>query len=229
MRYCISDIHGEYDLFLTLLDEIKFSDDDTLIVSGDIIDKGEQSVKLANFIFSLENSICLKGNHEYDFLKKYHALASKDNADFDLILKQLQEYFPYDGHLLDWDTVDNFDAMLNYYDGGSFLCVHAGVPLDSDGKAVALDSVMTEHFVYDRTMKEPNTFVNDKKCILFGHTPTCYTGGDFRIIKYPRRPELLNSRDISDFSRIHHDTGVYLTDVLGCICIDTCECFYVKR
>ena len=229
MRYCISDIHGEYDLFLRLLDEIRFTDSDTLIVSGDIIDKGERSVKLANLIFSFDNAVCLKGNHEYDFLKKFHSLTSDGSVDFDMALKQLQDYFPYDGHLLDWDTVDNFDGMLDYYDGGDFLCVHAGVPLSPDGKLPELSGVATEYFVYDRNMKDPNTFVDDRRCILYGHTPTIGISSDYKIIKYARSPQLSGSTDIKNFSRIHHDTGVYLTGVLGCVCIDTCQCFYVKK
>ena len=32
MRYAISDIHGEYDLFMRLMDKIKFSAGDTLYV-----------------------------------------------------------------------------------------------------------------------------------------------------------------------------------------------------
>ena len=30
--YFVSDIHGEYDLFMRLLDEIKFSSDDEMII-----------------------------------------------------------------------------------------------------------------------------------------------------------------------------------------------------
>ncbi len=37
MTYLISDIHAEYDLFMRLLDRIKFSDSDVLISCGDPI------------------------------------------------------------------------------------------------------------------------------------------------------------------------------------------------
>ena len=74
MRYVISDIHGEYHLFLDLLDKIKFSATDEMIVCGDIIDKGEHSVKLLQYIMSQPNIRCILGNHEYAFLKYYWAL-----------------------------------------------------------------------------------------------------------------------------------------------------------
>ena len=43
MIYVVSDIHARYDLFRRLLDRIKFSNSDTLISCGDIIDKGKDS------------------------------------------------------------------------------------------------------------------------------------------------------------------------------------------
>ena len=55
MRYVTSDIHGEYDLFVRHLDEIKFSDEDVLYVCGDIIEKGDNSIKLAKPISSMPN------------------------------------------------------------------------------------------------------------------------------------------------------------------------------
>lgn len=229
MKYCVSDVHGEYDMTLRLLDEINFSDDDTLIVVGDVIDKGRDSVRLANFIFSLANSVCVLGNHEYDFLKRYRAMTREDGVDYDRVLDALRGYFPYDGRLLDWDTVDGFESMLSYYEGDGFLCVHAGAPLDGEGRILPLDGVHIEQLVYDRAFKEPRTRVRSDKCVLFGHTPTCAISGDYKIIKYRREDTPYDGRDIRAYSRVHLDTGVYLTDTLGCFCLDTCECFYVKR
>ena len=38
MVYVMSDIHGQYDLFIKMLRIISFSDKDTLFVLGDIIE-----------------------------------------------------------------------------------------------------------------------------------------------------------------------------------------------
>ena len=38
--YVISDIHGNYDLFMELLKKIKLSGKDTLYVLGDVVDRG---------------------------------------------------------------------------------------------------------------------------------------------------------------------------------------------
>ncbi|MCR4590153.1 MAG: fructose-bisphosphatase class III [Lachnospiraceae bacterium] len=44
--YVVSDIHGQYDMFLELLNKICFKDTDTLYVLGDILDRGPHPVKV---------------------------------------------------------------------------------------------------------------------------------------------------------------------------------------
>ena len=39
--YVISDIHGEYEKFMELLEEIELEENDTLYVLGDVLDRGE--------------------------------------------------------------------------------------------------------------------------------------------------------------------------------------------
>lgn len=46
MKYVISDVHGRYDLFIKMLDKISFSDNDTLYLLGDMIDRGPDGIKL---------------------------------------------------------------------------------------------------------------------------------------------------------------------------------------
>lgn len=55
MTYVISDVHGEYDLFIKLLEKIKFSDSDKIIICGDVVDKGPDSVKLLKYVLSKPN------------------------------------------------------------------------------------------------------------------------------------------------------------------------------
>lgn len=69
MKYVISDIHGEYELFCSLLNRINFSIEDSMYICGDIIDKGPESVRLAKYISGLKNVLCIIGNHELAFLK----------------------------------------------------------------------------------------------------------------------------------------------------------------
>ena len=59
MLYCISDIHGELDLFIKLLKKINFNKNDQLIILGDIIDKGTKSIELSELIFSKNSPTAL--------------------------------------------------------------------------------------------------------------------------------------------------------------------------
>lgn len=44
--YVISDIHGQYDMFMELIDKIDLKQTDTLYVLGDILDRGPHPIKV---------------------------------------------------------------------------------------------------------------------------------------------------------------------------------------
>ena len=227
MVYIISDIHGEYDLFIELLRKINFSINDEMIICGDIIDKGRDSVKLLRLIKSFPAFRCIIGNHEYEFLKYYWQMMQESPEDFDGVLIKLQEYFPYDGRLLDWDIVDWLEALPYYIEREEFICVHAGIPVDVESRCLSLAETTREELVYDRNFKEPKLIPNTEKCIFFGHTPTSYISEKAEIIKYKKTNEITDA--ISSYAKIHLDLGVWLHGRLGCFCVDTCEEFYVER
>ena len=230
MTYCVSDVHGEYELFLKLLGKISFSPEDTLISCGDIIDKGKDSVRLLKYIMNMPNARCINGNHEYAFLKYYWAMMRQSPDDFDCVLKKLREYFQGDGHLLDWECVDWIESRPYYIEEKDFICVHASAPLDDNNRVLPLERASVERLVYDRRFYEPQLEVKDSKCVFFGHTPTCYiTGGESAIIAYRRKNAGREDNTIREYYKIHLDTGTWLGGVLGCFCVETCKSFYVKK
>ena len=170
MKYVISDIHGEYELFRSLLNYINFSSEDSLYICGDIIDKGPQSVRLAKYVSELKNVHCIIGNHEFAFLKYYQSILKASPEDFDAVLKKLQAYFLEDGHLLDWDLMDWFESLPVYIEEDEFICVHAGIPVDESGYLLLLSQVDIEQLVHDRSFKNPNAIHKSPKCVFFGHT-----------------------------------------------------------
>lgn len=229
MTYCISDIHGEYDLFMRLLDKIKYSNSDRLIICGDLIDKGASSVRLAKTIFNLPNSYCIMGNHEYMFFKFYRSRMHSAILDFDAILCHLQRYFPEDGDLLDWDTVDMLVDLPYYIEENDFICVHAGVPMDEEGRVLPLNEVSPEEFVHDRRFKDPMVLPKESKCVLFGRTPTTNINPIPKILTYPKTGCTQGSGNISDYCKIHLDTGASMNGILGCFCVDNCQEFYITK
>ncbi len=51
-HYVMSDIHGEADRFHAMLEKIHFSDDDTLYILGDVIDRGPDGISLLREIMA---------------------------------------------------------------------------------------------------------------------------------------------------------------------------------
>ena len=46
MIYAMSDLHGCYDKYTKMLEKINFSDNDTLYILGDIVDRGPDGIKI---------------------------------------------------------------------------------------------------------------------------------------------------------------------------------------
>lgn len=224
MIYVCSDIHGEYELFLRLLEKIHFTGNDEMIICGDVIDKGEGSVRLLKLISGYNNFTFIMGNHEYDFLKYYRSLMMNENSDYDRVLKKLQKYFPTDGHLLDWDIMDWLERQPFYLEREDYICVHSGIPVLSDNTLMNVEKTTAEQLVYDRRFKQPNVLPKTEKCIFFGHTPSNYLTGAYRIITYPK---IDNPIKVTDFTKIHLDIGTWLGGGVGCFCVDTLKEYYV--
>ena len=74
MNYVISDIHGCYKEFKTLLKNIGFSSADTLFVLGDMVDRGPDPIGVLRLMASYPNIYPLAGNPTLteEFLHKYN-------------------------------------------------------------------------------------------------------------------------------------------------------------
>ena len=79
-HYVMGDIHGEADRFHAMLKKIQFSEDDILILLGDVIDRGPDGIALLLEIMEMPNAIMLLGNHEYMMLQSL----SPDATDIEI-------------------------------------------------------------------------------------------------------------------------------------------------
>ena len=227
MRYCLSDVHGEFELFMELIRKINFTDGDEMYICGDVIDKGSSPLRLMKYIISKPNIHLILGNHEYDFLKLYHSLLRGGATDYGTLIPRLRGYFA-DGELLDRALLDAIDSLPAYIEGEDFICVHSGLPIDSEGRAVHPREADVRELLYNRRFKEPTLIPVTDKCILFGHTSTNNVCGENRILAYKKRG-VGRACSLSDFCKIHLDTGAWSHGVLGCLCMDTCKVCYVRR
>jgi len=232
MQYVISDIHGCYEKYIQLLEHIKFTEKDTLYVLGDIIDRGNDGLKIMFDMMNKENIIPILGNHEYmayRCLKRLSVEITADNYDTYLDEDILKEYALWandggdttakDFRLL---SSDDKDSILNYIEefslyeevevnGNSFVLLHAG--LSNFSLSRKLEEYHLHEMIFERMNFEDKYY--DDKIIVTGHTPTFLIDEKYRGKIYKKN----NCYAI--------DCGVVYGEKLGCLCLDTLEEYYV--
>ena len=68
--YVMSDIHGCYDDFISMLAKINFSNNDHLIIAGDYIDRGAKTFDMLKWLENCPHNVTLlRGNHEEKFIE----------------------------------------------------------------------------------------------------------------------------------------------------------------
>ena len=74
MIYVLSDIHGHYSRYRSILRQINLQRDDHLYVLGDCIDRNPFGLKILKELYLMSNATVLLGNHEYMMLamRIYH-------------------------------------------------------------------------------------------------------------------------------------------------------------
>ena len=81
-HYAISDIHGCFDEFLEMLDQVHFSERDMLFLGGDYIDRGEKSAEMLRWLEDKpDNVICIQGNHDAEFVANVDLMIGLDRKE----------------------------------------------------------------------------------------------------------------------------------------------------
>lgn len=70
-HYVLSDVHGEADRFMQMIQKISLGQEDILYILGDVVDRGPNGVELLNYIRSQKTMVMLMGNHEHMLLRYY--------------------------------------------------------------------------------------------------------------------------------------------------------------
>ena len=230
--YVISDIHGQYDMFMDLIEKISLRDSDTLYILGDILDRGPHPVKTLRKLMLMPNVICLVGNHELMALESLKFLMKEVTTEN---IKKLDPEM-LDGFLV-WlehnggrTTMDEFKALgrdeqnevigylrefLVYEEtevaGKDYLLVHAGLggfDPEKDIEDYSLKELVWDHADYE-------TQYYEDRFVVTGHTPTQYIPGARSGYIYRKN------------NHIAIDCGAYLNGGrLAAICLDTGEEFY---
>ncbi len=233
MTYIISDIHGQYGKYMKMLEKINFSDDDELFVLGDIIDRGENPIKVLTDMSMRENVFPILGNHELmaiRILKKLCVEITEENYAKQLDINTLMglNLWQLDGGdttLKEFKALDKEEkfAIIDYisdfshYDeltvnGKKFILVHGGIPYEK--KDIPLYEQDIKELVTERP--DYNKVYFKDKFLVTGHTPTQNISPD------------LGGRILIQNNHIAIDCGAGFGGPLGCLRLNDFNEYYVE-
>lgn len=227
MTYVISDIHGCYGKYIKMLEKIGFSDGDTLYVLGDVIDRGQDGIRILQDMTERKNVIPILGNHEYTALPvfrlitKYSALSDRaigpaynamwmasggeptKTAFLELSDEERKKVLKYVESFTVFDEVTvgkktfHLSHTLPYYDP------------ERDIHDVS---------VFDFVWGEPDyeKRYDPEKIFITGHTPTGFIDPAYK------------GRIWRKNGHIAIDCGAVFGNPLGCICLETLEEIYTE-
>ena len=232
MIYVMSDLHGDYDKYMQMIKKIELKDEDTLYILGDVIDRGDDGLKILFDMMKRSNVIPLLGNHEYmayTVLKKLNVeiTAYNYNTHLDETSIEAYENWMLNGGIttcqkftelnkVQREEIIDYIGEFELYEeievcGREFLLVHGGIGEFEEEKDIEecnLHEVIWSRSDYSRQYYK-------SKYLVTGHTPT-YNISD----EYDGKIYIKNNH-------IAIDCGVSHGRSLGCICLDTLEEFYV--
>lgn len=221
MVYAISDIHGRYDKYSAMLEKINFGDKDTLYVLGDVIDRGENGIKLLLDILRRPNAVMLMGNHEammLDTLLEFTQISA--DAVSALAAWFLNGGEPTFNEYMESESVNRIAVLdslekMPYFaeisvNGNDFVLLHGG--LENFSPERPLNGYSRDEIVWAEPDFERRYF--EDKFTVVGHTPTPTVCGE---------PKIFRAGKLIDI-----DCGCAFEDGrLGCLCLDDFEEFYV--
>lgn len=232
MIYVMSDLHGCYDKYKQMLDIIKFNKDDTLYVLGDLIDRGDDGIKILLDMMKRPNVVPMLGNHDYmaySVLKKFNVeiTAYNYNSHLDTEAIEMYENWMFNGGLttsqafakLDKGTRDSIMEYLGEFElyeelevnGNTFILVHGGLVEFEEDKDLGEYDI---HDIIWGRCDYARQYYKDKYLVT-GHTPTYNIDENYKGKIYRQN------------NHIAIDCGAVFGGTLGCICLDTLEEFYV--
>lgn len=223
MTYIVSDLHGNYQKFKALLDEICFGERDLMYILGDVVDYGDEAMELIADLSVRLNVYAIAGEHDFTAIRMLRG--------FDRMLKTgATPDAEYIAEMTAWvqdggqSTLEGFRALdeeqregvLEYLEdlslfeevevnGKKYVLVHAGIADYTDGDD--LEDFLPEDFFSAPLDRE--VALMEGATVAVGHAPTA--SGK---IEYGE-------------GSIFLDCGLCEGGRLGCLCLENGREFYV--
>ena len=234
MTYLMSDLHGQYELYMKMLEKIRFSDRDELYVLGDIVDRGPKPMAILRDMSLRINVFPFMGNHDMTakiILSELNKEITSENlslGSFDLGFIVALKCWIEDGGgstLEDFRQLspDEREDVLAYLDefipcdeievnGTRYVLAHAGVEGFSPDKP--LTDYAPEAFIDGRCDYGRRYFPD--KILVTGHTPTL------------KIDPACKGKIWQGNGHIALDCGAGYGLPLGCIRLEDMQTFYVE-
>lgn len=214
--YVMSDIHGDYAKFKSMLRKIKFNENiDKLYILGDMIDREPGSIEILETVMDSKNK-CIEailGNHEQMMLDYYN----NREEEFDWIKhggesthKQFRTKTQYEKAKI----LNFLQNLPTYIVFDNYLLIHGGlfIPGHTSSLEEALSNSDKNDFLLDREFFISNKTVTDY-IVICGHTSVQSLG---------------KNKIIHKTGKILIDCGCGFSDGrLACLRLDDMKEFYI--
>lgn len=232
MTYVMSDIHGEYEKYIAMLEKIAFSDDDILYILGDVVDRGASPMKILYDMSMRPNIIPIMGNHEHmaeEILRMTNVEITEETLEThwnEGIVRAVHEWYQNGGYTTSRDfhrlSPEDREYILDYlwefsfYEEvtvgeNTFLLVHAGFPDFSPEKP--LETYSAPLMLYAKT--DYTKRYDSDRYLVTGHMPTFMIDPTYDGKIYQKN------------GHIAIDCGACHGRALGCIRLEDFQEFYI--
>ena len=188
----LSDIHGQYEVFVNLLRSHAIVDEDNnwsfqkghLVIAGDVMDRGDKVMECLWLIYKLEQQAQEAGGHVHFLLGNHELLVMNGVLDYlhrkyrytsALLKTPYNELFSKDTALGKWLASKNILLQIN-----DVLYVHAGISQETMSLDLGIDAI-NDTFKKDLYHQDENIIDSDLKLatLYYEDGPLWYRGYAF--------------------------------------------------
>ena len=232
MIYVMSDLHGRYDKYRSMLTKLNLKDTDALFVLGDVIDKGNDGIKILKDMMYRANIYPILGEHEYMAKKILPEIVNAQSVDNCASIVSDENKLLFASWIKSggFATIEKFlalsdedrESIIDYLEefepyeeieaaSRNFVLVHAGIKNFEDTKE--LDEYDESDFVFEKADYSVPYFKN--KFLITGHTVT-------QDISGAKEQKVFSAKKHLAINCSEDEDGK-----LAAVCLDTMKVYYV--